>query len=125
MFFYKVTAFGLDCFFWLHQCLNTTSYVGILLLLAGAPKDRDGGICESPLPYPLDSNSSTPGDPLRRGIIAAAGLLHILSAEFRCGSLIPSSEFGAAVCVRAGIARVSDGLVRLVSHVIHYWWIGR
>ena len=27
--------------------MNTTSYVGILLLLAGAPKDRDGGICES------------------------------------------------------------------------------
>ena len=31
------------------------------MLLAGAPKDRDGGICESPLPYPLDSNSSTRG----------------------------------------------------------------
>ena len=42
--------------------------MGILLLLAGAPKDRDGGICESPLPYPLDSNSSTRG--------------------FRCGGLI-------------------------------------
>ena len=59
--FYKVTTFCFDCFFWLHQCLNTTSYVGILLLPCGAPKDRDGGICESPLPYPLDSNSSTRG----------------------------------------------------------------
>ena len=59
--FYKESTFGLDCYFWFHQGMNTTSYVGILLLLAGAPKDRDGGICESPLPYPLDSNSSTRG----------------------------------------------------------------
>ena len=50
--FYKESTFGLDCYFWFHQGMNTTSYVGILLLLAGAPKDRDGGICESPLPYP-------------------------------------------------------------------------
>ena len=61
MLFYKVATLGFRCFFWLHQGMNTTSYVGILLLLAGAPKDRDGGICESPLPYPLDSNSSTRG----------------------------------------------------------------
>ena len=65
MLFYKVATLGFRCFFWLHQGMNTTSYVGILLLLAGAPKDRDGGICESPLPYPLDSNSST--EPRRRG----------------------------------------------------------
>ena len=32
-------------------------------------------------------------------------------AEFRCGSLVPSSEFGAAGCVRAGIARVSEDFV--------------
>ena len=78
--FYKESTFGLDCYFWFHQGMNTTSYVGILLLLAGAPKDRDGGICESLLPYPLDSNSSTEprrrgsGESLRRDIIAAAGL---------------------------------------------------
>ena len=36
-------------------------------------------------------------------------------------SLIATSEFGAAVCVRAGIARVSVGLVWLVSLVFHYW----
>ncbi len=60
--FYKVTTLGFVFFFWLHQGMNTTSYVEILLLLAGAPKDRDGGICESPLPYPLDSNSSTLGN---------------------------------------------------------------
>ena len=32
-------------------------------------------------------------------------------AEFRCGSLVPSSEFDAAGCVRAGIARVSEDFV--------------
>ena len=35
----------------------------------------------------------------------------ILFAEFRCKSLLPSSEFGAAGCVRAGIARVSEDFV--------------
>ena len=53
--------------------MNTTSYVGILLLPCGAPEDRDGGICESPLPYPLDSNSSTRGI-AAAGYWAAAGL---------------------------------------------------
>ena len=46
-------------------------------------------------------------------MIAAAGLLPILSADFRCKSLVPSSEFGAAVCVRVGIARVSEDFVGL------------
>ena len=54
--------------------MNTTSYVGILLLLAGAPKSGDGGICESLLPHPLDSPLSNPGESLRRGMTAAAGL---------------------------------------------------
>ncbi len=43
-------------------------YVGILLLLAGAPKSGDGGICESLLPHPLDSPLSNPGESLRRDI---------------------------------------------------------
>ena len=51
---------------------NTTSYVGILLLPCGAPKDEEEGLCGALLPHPLDSTSSTRGYPLRRGISAAA-----------------------------------------------------
>ena len=39
-------------------------------------------------------------------------------------SLVPTSEFGAAVCVRAGIARVSVDFVGFGSFVFHYWWDG-
>ena len=39
-------------------------------------------------------------------------------------SLVPSSEFGAAICVRAGIARVSEDFVGHISHVFHLWWDG-
>ena len=48
--FYKESTFGLDCYFWFHQGMNTTSYVGILLLLAGAPKDREAGFANPPFP---------------------------------------------------------------------------
>ena len=39
-------------------------------------------------------------------------------------SLLPSSEYGLVVCVRAGIVRVSVGFVGHISHVFHYWWDG-
>ena len=48
----KVGGVLLVAFVLVSPMRNTTSYVGILLLPCGAPKDRDGGICESLLPYP-------------------------------------------------------------------------
>ena len=39
-------------------------------------------------------------------------------------SLLPSSEFYLAICVRAGIVRVSIDFVGLGSHVFHYWGEG-
>ena len=63
-----------------------------------------------PLLYPLDSNSSPRG--IRcGGILGCRGFGTILFAEFRCKSLVPRSEFGAVVGVRAGIARVSEDFV--------------
>ena len=50
------------------------------MLLAGAPKDRDGGICESPLPYPKHACvvnwtlTLPPGVSAAAGYWAAAGL---------------------------------------------------
>ena len=53
-----------------------------------------------------------PGNPLRRGISAAAVDRDIVSL-YPVLSLIPSSEYGFAFCVRAGIVRVSVGLPSL------------
>ena len=52
-----------------------------------------------------------PGGSAAAGHDCCRGFGAILFAEFRCKSLIPSSEFGAAVCVRAGIARISEDFV--------------
>ena len=53
-----------------------------------------------------------PGDPLRRGILAAAVDRDIVS-RIPVLSLIASSEYGLAFCVRLCIARVSVGLLGL------------
>ena len=52
-----------------------------------------------------------PGGSAAAGHVGCRGFGTILYAAFRCKSLIPSSEFGAAVCVRAGIACVSENFV--------------
>ena len=60
----------------------------------------------------VDSTSSTRGYPLRRGILAAA-VDRDIGFRYPVLSLLPSSEFYLAVCVRAGIVRVSVGLLGL------------
>ena len=90
------------------------------MLLAGAPKDRDGGICESPLPYPLDSNSSTRGI-AAAGYWAAAGLYGYRNLVSGADCLSPLRRGDWVLCVRLCIVRVSVGLVWLVSLVFHYW----
>ena len=65
-----------------------------------------------------------PGGSAAAGHVGCRGFGAILFAEFRCKSLIPSSEFGAAVCVRLGIACVSVDVVGHISFVFHYWWDG-
>ena len=52
-----------------------------------------------------------PGESAAAGHFGCRGLGAILFADFRCKSLVPSSEFGAVVCVRTGIARVSVDFV--------------
>ena len=63
-----------------------------------------------PLLYPLDSNSSPRGNPLRRGILATA-VDRNLEIRYPVLSLIASSKYGLAVCVRLCIVRVSVGLL--------------
>ena len=71
---YKETALGLWGLYWLSQCGIPHRTCRFYLLLAGAPKDEGEGLCGAPLLHPLDSTSSPRGNPLRRGITAAAGL---------------------------------------------------
>ena len=99
---------------------NTTSYVGILLLPCGAPKDEEEGLCGALLPHPLDSTSSTRGYPLRRGISAAA-------VDRDIGSLYPvqivNPQFRmlcSYLCSGLDRSRFS-WVAQLVSHVFHYW----
>ena len=67
-----VAAFGFGFSFWLHQGRIPRHTCRFYLLLAGAPKDEGDGLCGAPLLHPLDSTSSPRGNPLRRGILAAA-----------------------------------------------------
>ena len=79
------------------------------LFLAGAVGKRQG-IFD---PLSLSNTSPDPfGYPLRRGILAAA-VDRDLGFRYPVLSLIPSSEFCAAICVRAVVACVSVGLLGL------------
>ena len=60
----------------------------------------------------VDSTSSLRGNPLRRGILAAA-VDRDLGSLCPVLSLLPSSEYSFTICVRAGIVRVSVGLLGL------------
>ena len=62
-----------------------------------------------------------PGNPLRRGILAAAVYTN-LGSLYPVLSLLPSSEYGLAVCVRLCIARVSVGVLGLY---LSFFIIGR
>ena len=80
--------------------------------------ERDRGFAN---PLSLSNTSPDPfGDPLRRGILAAAVYANI-GFRYPVLSFIASSEYGLAVCVRLCIVRVSVGGVGLVSFVFHYW----
>ena len=65
-----------------------------------------------------------PGDPLRRGILAAAGLrqysIPVSGAD--CSSPLRRDVWGN--CVRAEVACVSENLAGHMSFVFHWWWDG-
>ena len=105
----KVTALGLWVLYWLHQCGIPHRMCRFYWLLAGAVGKRQGISIPYPSPTPL----------LTSGGIRCGGAYLLPRAWSNVGSciqvlsLLPSSEFGLAVCVRAGIVRVSVGLLGL------------
>ena len=71
-------------------------------------KEKDSA---EPLSSILWTLTPHPGGSAAAGHVGCRGFGAILLAEIRCKSIIPSSEFGAVGCVRAGIVRVSVGLL--------------
>ena len=109
MFLYKETALFLGLSFWLHQGRIPRCMCRFYLLLAGAVGKRQG----IAIPYPSPTPLLTPfGDPLRRGILAAA-VDRDFGFRYPVLLLLPSSEYCLAICVRLCIVRVSVGLLGL------------
>ena len=116
--FYKETALGLWGMYWLHQWGIPHRYCRFHCCLAAHQRTRKKDSAEPSfameprLRGSLDSTSSTRGYPLRRGTLAAA-VDRDIGFRYPVLSLLPSSEYGLAICVRAGIVRVSGGLLVL------------
>ena len=113
---YKETAFGLCFLFWLHQGGIPHRTCRFYCCLAAHQRTRKKDSAEPSFPMEprlrgsVDSTSSTRGCPLRRSISAAA-VDRDLGSCIQVLSLLPSSEYSFAICVRAGIVRVSVGLL--------------
>ena len=64
------------------------------------------------------------GNPLRRGILAAAGLGQYRIPVSGAGRSSPLRRIVWLLCVRAETVRISENHVGLWSHVFHWWWDG-
>ena len=107
--FYKESTFGCGFFSGFTNAEYHIVCVDFICSSRGRLK-RDRGFAN---PLSLSNTSPDPwGDPLRRGILAAAVYTNSGSC-IPVLSFIPSSESGFAVCVRAGIVRVSVGVLGL------------
>ena len=127
MFYYKETAFGLYrffCFIIRKLRLSLVVYSGFtrgeyhivcvdFIVALRRTKGRGRRTLRSPSPPSSGLHLLTPG------LSAAAGKGRLPRACDNLGSciqvlpFIPSSEYGLAICVRAGIVRVSVGLLGL------------
>ena len=84
--------------------------------------ERDRGFAN---PLSLSNTSPDPwGYPLRRGILAAAGLQGFSQLVSGADCLLPLRYIVWVLCVRAWTVRVSVDFVGLWAFVFHYWWDG-
>ena len=118
---YKGAAFCCGCLYWFHQWRIPRHTCRFYLLLAGAVEERQG----IAIPYPSPTPLLTPlGNPLRRGISAAA-------VDRDIGSLYPVQTvhphfdvmFGCFVFGLKSFAfqKITLGIG---SFVFHWWWDG-
>ena len=64
-----------------------------------------------------------PGNPLRRGMTAAAGLGQYWNPVSGAGRSSPLRRIVWLLCVRAETVRISENHVGHMSFVFHWWWI--
>ena len=102
-----VAAFGFGFSFWLHQGRIPHRFCRFYLLLAGAVGKRQG----ISIPYPSPTPLLTPLGIRCGGAYLLPRVWDNLGFLYPVLSLIPSSEFCLAFCVRAGIVRVSVGVL--------------
>ncbi len=108
--FYKESAFCFDCLFWLHQGRIPRHTCRFYCCLAAHQRTKEMDSAE-PLSSILWTLTPHPGESAAAGHDCCRGLGAILDSGIRCRSIIPSSEFYLAVCVRAWAVRVSVGLL--------------
>ena len=87
-------------------------------------KGRRRRTLRSPSPPSSGLHLLTPGDPLRRGITAAAGLYQFRISVSGADCSSPLRRGVWVLCVRAEVVRVSENHARHMSFVFHYWWDG-
>ena len=125
------TAFGLYPLLFIRKlrcslvvCFGFTNeeYLNALVDFIGSSRgrlERDRGLR---IPYPSPTPLLTPlGDPLRRGISAAAGLYQFRISVSGADCSSPLRRIVWVLCVRAEIVRVSENHARHMSFVFHYW----
>ena len=104
-----VAAFGFGFSFWLHQWRIPHRMCRFYLLLAGAVEERQG----ISIPYPSPTPLLTPGGIRCGGALLLPRAYRDLVSLCPVLSLLPSSEFCTAICVRLCIVRVSVGVPSL------------
>ena len=111
-FYYKESAFGFCCLFWLHQGGIPHRMCRFYCCLAAHQRTRKKDSAEPSFPI-LWTPPHPPGGIRCGGAFWLPRAYRDIVSLYPVLSLLASSEYGLAVCVRAGIVRVSVGLLGL------------
>ena len=122
--FYKESTLFFDFSFWLHQGRIPRHTCRFYCCLAAHQRTRKKDSAEPSFPI-LWTPPHPPGGIRCGGAYLLPRAWDNLGFRYPVLSLLPSSEFCAAICVRLCIARVSVNFAGLVSFVFHYWEVGR
>ena len=119
--YYKEAAFclyRLYCFFNEEYLIASVDFIVALRRTKG----RGRRTLRSPPSPSSGLHLIHPGNPLRRGILAAAGLQGFSQLVSGADCLLPLRYIVWVLCVRAWTVRVSVDFVGLMSFVFHWWW---
>ena len=110
LFFYMVSMLGLYRFYWLHPWRIPRHTCRFYCSLRGHQRTGTAGFANPPFPI-LWTLTLPPGDVRCGGALLLPRVWDNIGFRYPVLSLLPSSEFYLAICVRAGIVRVSGGLL--------------